>query len=154
MFKGIIPMNIGKRIRILREKKGIQQLELANKIKISQSKMNKIETGYQKKIEPELISEIAKSLNVTTDYLLGNTETNKLPQLTSKDERDIAKDLENIINNLENPDDSYAAFDGQTLDDLDEEDRELLIHALEQSMKIAKRIAKKKYTPKKYRNEE
>ena len=43
---------------------------------------------------------------------------------------------------------SYAAFDGQTLDDMDDEDRELLIASLENSLRLAKRIAKQKFTPK------
>lgn len=50
-----------------------------------------------------------------------------------------------------NSKDGYAAFDGQVLDDMDEEDKELLISALENSLKVAKRVAKQKFTPKKYR---
>lgn len=43
-------MDIGKRIRKLRERRGIEQLELAKMIGISQSKMNKIESGFQKEL--------------------------------------------------------------------------------------------------------
>ena len=64
------------------------------------------------------------------------------PPLTPKDERDIARDLENMIESL----DGSAAM-GSTEDD---EDRELLRASLETAMKIAKRTAKKKFTPKKY----
>ncbi len=42
-------------------------------------------------------------------------------------------------------------FDGQTLDDMEEEDKELLIASLENTLRIAKKIEKQKYTPKKYR---
>lgn len=70
--------------------------------------------------------------------------------LTAKDERDIQKELQKMIDSL-NAKNSYAAFDGQGLDDMDEEDRELLIASLENSLRLAKRIAKQKFTPKKYR---
>jgi len=79
--------------------------------------------------------------------------SNDLPELTKKDERDIAKDLEKIINNL-NANDGYSQFDGQVIEDMSEEDRELLIASLENSMRLAKRLAKQKFTPKKHRQQE
>jgi len=66
-------MNIGNKIRELREEKGMEQLELALRVDISQSKMNKIETGYQKRIEPEILVDISNVLGATTDYLLGKS---------------------------------------------------------------------------------
>ena len=44
--------------------------------------------------------------------------------------------------------DSALMFDGEPLDD---ESRELLISSLENSIRMAKLINKRKYTPKKYR---
>ena len=67
-------MDVGKRIRQLRENKGWEQLELAKKINISQSKMNKIETGFQKRIEPELLVDLSNVLGATVDYIVGNTD--------------------------------------------------------------------------------
>src|SRR5690554_1468633 len=67
-------MDVGKRIRKLREKKSLEQIELAELVGISQSKMNKIETGYQKRIEPDILVKLANSLNVSTDYLMGNVK--------------------------------------------------------------------------------
>lgn len=64
-------MDVGKKIRKLREKRGLEQLELARKVGISQSKMNKIETGFQKRLESDVLVSISEALNVTTDYLLG-----------------------------------------------------------------------------------
>src|SRR5690625_1764174 len=75
-------MNIGSKIRKLREEKGIEQLELALKIDISQSKMNKIETGYQKRIETDILVAISDALGVTTDYQLGKSSH---PSLREKD---------------------------------------------------------------------
>lgn len=85
-------MEIGKRIRRLRERRGMEQLELAQKVNISQSKMNKIETGFQKRIEPEILSDIARTLECTTDYLHGLSDN---PHSTEEE------DFQSFINNPE-----------------------------------------------------
>lgn len=93
---------------------------------------------------------VAEFFDTSTDYLLGLTDKKRYYDLTKNDEKNIQKQLEEMINGL-NSKDGYAAFDGQILDDMDEEDKELLISALENSLKVAKRVAKQKFTPKKYR---
>lgn len=72
-------------------------------------------------------------------------------ELTQKDEKDIQKELQRMIEGLES-NSGYAAFDGQTMEDMDQEDKELLISSLENSLRLAKRLAKQKFTPKKYRS--
>lgn len=67
--------------------------------------------------------------------------------LTPKDERDIAKRLDNTLSDLEDTQ-SALMFNGEPLDD---ETRELLKASLENSIRIAKINAKQKFTPKKYR---
>jgi len=143
-------MNIGDRIRKKRKEKNLTQSELGKLVNVSSQVISNWERGYTG-LSHDDIAKLAIALDVSTDFLLGNDSKDKLPELTPKDERDIAKDLEKIISSLDNPNDGYSHFDGQSIDDLDEEDRELLKAALETSMKIAKQIAKKKYTPKKYR---
>ncbi|SDI17826.1 DNA-binding transcriptional regulator, XRE-family HTH domain [Alteribacillus persepolensis] len=107
----------------------------------------------------ETLQKIADFFDVSTDYLLGRTDKNqsdwnaKLPELTDKDERDIQKELQEMIDGL-NSKDGYASFDGRDMSDMDEEDKELLINSLETSLRLAKRMAKQKFTPKKYRNED
>ena len=76
----------------------------------------------------------------------------KYTTLSPKEERDIARDLEKILANLEN-DNGMSFYDGEPMDGMDEEDRELLRISLLTSMQIAKQMAKKKFTPKKYRKE-
>ncbi|WP_282067018.1 helix-turn-helix domain-containing protein [Bacillus pumilus] len=131
--------------------------ELCNERKIS---INDLEQslGYSKNTLYRLktqtpgadkLQKIADYFDVSTDYLLGRTEVKRSFDLTEKDEKDIQKELQKIINGLEG--NSYAAFDGQTIDDMEEEDKELLIASLENTLRIAKKIAKQKYTPKKYR---
>ena len=72
-----------------------------------------------------------------------------LPPLTYRDEREIARDLEKMLADMD--DKNAMAATGGTVDD--DEDRELLKASLLTSMQLAKRIAKKKFTPKKYRKE-
>ena len=72
-------MDIGKRIKELRKDRGIEQLELAKMIGVSQSKMNKIESGFQKRLEPDILVSLSKSLNATVDYLVGKSDS---PHLT------------------------------------------------------------------------
>ncbi|MBY0054099.1 helix-turn-helix domain-containing protein [Brevibacillus agri] len=66
--------------------------------------------------------------------------------LTPKEEHDIVKDLERIMADLES--NQALAFHGEPIDD---EEMELLRASLENSLRIAKMVAKKKFTPKKYR---
>lgn len=151
--KGIFMM-IGDRLKKLRGNRS--QQEIADKIGISRARLSHYETGRSEP-DSDTLKKLAEFYQVTTDFLIsGRTDEkksewdSKLPELTPKDERDIAKDLERMINSLESKD-GYAQFDGQTLEDMDDEDRELLIASLENSLRLAKRIAKQKFTPKKYR---
>lgn len=74
-------------------------------------------------------------------------EKEPLPPLTKRDEAQIAKDLEKMLSDLDN--NTEFAAHGGTVEDSD--DKELLKAALLTSMKIAKRMAKEKFTPKKYK---
>jgi|GEM_PF-1648227 len=77
-----------------------------------------------------------------------NVKKDSLP-LSPKEERDIARDLEKMLSDLES--DDAMAFNGETMDD---DDKELLRISLENTMRMSKQMAKKKFTPKKYRKED
>ena len=99
------------------------------------------------------LEKIANYFDVPMGYLLGeeNTippETQKAPTLNKKDERDIARRLEETLNLLESSD--ALMFDGEPLD---QESMDLLKTSLQNQYTLAKQIAKKKFTPKKYRND-
>lgn len=93
----------------------------------------------------ETLDKIAAYFNVSTDYLLGK-ETKKAPVLTTKDERDIARNLEKIMDDLENSGD--LMFDGDPMSD---EAKESIRSALKLGLEAAKLKNKAIYTPKKYR---
>lgn len=92
---------------------------------------------------------VANYFNVSTDYLLGRTDKEHYYDLTDKDERDIQKRLEKMIEDLSQG--GALAF-SKDEPEIDKETRELLIVSLENSLRIAKIEAKKRFTPKKYRN--
>ncbi|RDE19304.1 helix-turn-helix domain-containing protein [Parageobacillus thermoglucosidasius] len=142
---------IGDNIKFFRKKAKMTQVELAEKANISRSYLADVERN---RYNPSLdtLKAIASALNVPVNSLIGEEDTKnldrdtKLPELTEKDERDIAKDLQRIMDSLESRE--GLMYDGEPMD---EETRELIHLSLENSMRLAKRIAKKKFTPKKYR---
>ena len=148
----------GSLIRFLRKKKGFTVNQLALYSGVSSAQISRIENGLRGVPKPETIKKLSEALGhpyedlmQVAGYIDDNTKTD-LPALTEKDERDIQKELEKIIKGLKTGN-GFAAFGGMDIDELDEEDRELLIASLEHSLRLAKRIAKQKFTPKKYRKE-
>jgi transcriptional regulator with XRE-family HTH domain len=141
------------RIRSIRKQKDMSGTKVAEILGISAQYYYDIEKG-KRNLSAEMAARLAEIFGVTTDYLLGRTDEpnaksdwdSKLPELTEKDELDIAKDLQRIMDNLESRE--GLMYDGEPID---EETKELIKISLENSMRLAKRIAKKKFTPKKYR---
>lgn len=140
---------LGKNIKNLRQQNRITQSELAKKMNVSQQTIGAWETGRAIP-SSDTLNELANYFNVSTDYLLGRELEKPYYTLNEKDEKDISKRLESIIDDLQNTD--ALAFSKEDAE-LDEETNELLIDALHHALRIAKIKAKKKYTPKKYRNE-
>lgn len=136
------------RLKELRENRNLTQAELAKLLKVSPSAIGMYEQG-RRDPDSSTLKKLSVLFNVSVDYLLDNQppQNDTLPALTLKDERQIAKDLENIVDSLN----GAAAMSD---DPEDEEDREMLKAALLQAMTLSKRLAKKKFTPKKYRHED
>ena len=143
-------MNIGHRIKSLRKYQGLTQKELAEKVHKSPQVISNWERGYTPNITNEDIVNLATALNVKVSDIVSSSNDDTradLPPITPRDERDIAKDLEKMLAEL----DTSAAFGGNLTPD--GEDLELLKSSLTQAMTLAKRVAKQKFTPKKYRKE-
>jgi len=139
-------MTLGNRLRALREKRKLTQKELAEKLNIPNQNISNYERDFRQP-DYETLQMLADFFDVTTDYLLGRSSN--LPQLTEKDEKDIAKKMESILEEMDS--DTALAFDGEPMD---EETRELVRAAIESNLRLAKQIAKKKFTPKKYRDQD
>ena len=91
----------------------------------------------------EKLQKIADYFQVSMDYLLGREQ-----YLTQKDEKDIAKDLDNIMEKLTSGEDGPASYNGE---ELSPEAAELFRDELDIALKRLKLINKEKYTPKKYK---
>ncbi|WP_042220746.1 helix-turn-helix domain-containing protein [Oceanobacillus manasiensis] len=66
-------MKLGERIIQLRERQNWSQRELAKRIQLNVSVMNRIELG-ERPVKDHELGRIATVLEVTTDYLLGRSE--------------------------------------------------------------------------------
>lgn len=135
-----------KMLRSIRKQKHMTMKELGALVGVSESAISQYETG-KRQADFETLLKLGDALGCSVDYLLRGDETQWTPTLTAKDERDIARELEKTLNDLGDFDNPLM-FDGEPLDD---ETRELLRASLENQIRMAKIIAKQKYTPKKYR---
>lgn len=68
-------IDIGFRIKQIREQKNISQEQLANLLEISQSKLSKIENGRLKKIEMKLVLKFCKNIDIELDEFFENKDT-------------------------------------------------------------------------------
>lgn len=130
----------------LRDERGVKDADVVRETGITKSTFSDWKSGRSKPKNDKL-QKIADYFGVTLDYLLigsGASKGNE-PTLTSKDERDISKKLDETLDQLESSE--GLMFDGEVLD---AETKELLKISLENALRTAKVIAKKKFTPKKY----
>lgn len=137
----------------LMEEKGVTAYRVAKDTGITQATLSRWKTG---KVSPsiETLQVLAEYFGVTIDYLMGNAhideqkppKTQKAPTLNKKDERDIKKKMDEMLEIFDSAD--ALMFDGEPLDD---ETRQLLRESYENQLRITKQLAKAKFTPKKYR---
>ena len=145
-------MGIPENIKFLREQHKLTQDELGKIAGVSGKAVSTWENGTKgprmgalQKIADHF--HISKSSIIEDDGLMAPLQTRPWqPSITEKDKRDIAKEVDDIIGGLSSS--AALCFDA---DDIDDETRELLRKSLENVMETARLLAKKKYTPYKYR---
>lgn len=107
-------------------------------------------TGWKQgkwNFKQDKLQKIADYFGVSIDYLItGEEKKESVPELSSRNERDIERDLKDTLGKLDSQD--GLMFDGEALDD---DTRELLRISLENTIRTAKIASKKKFTPKKYK---
>lgn len=113
---------------------------------VARATLSELKAGRSKTLTLETAEKLASVLEISVDELLGK-DIGKAPALTKKDERDISRMIDSTLEQLESAQDGLM-FDGEPLDD---ETRELLRMSLQNTYEMTKRIAKQKFTPKKYR---
>lgn len=149
-----------QKLKELRIERGIQQKDLAATLGIGANTLSRYENGKREPDNHTLV-QLADYFGVSVDYLLAHDPENKKappqsdgtfePELTEKDELDISKRLNAVLEDLGSTGEALM-FDGEPLE-LDDETRDALIKSIENSIRMGKLIAKQKYTPKKYRKD-
>ena len=135
---------INQRLKAARKAKKLTQEQLAQLLQTTKGTISNYENGHSTPSN-EMLVLLAEKLDVTADYLLGRSNN---PNPLTKEETDIAKRLEKFKEELEHSD--GLAFDGEPMS---EEAKESLIESMEHIFRQTQRI-NKKYTPKKYREDE
>ncbi|MEX0050283.1 helix-turn-helix domain-containing protein [Clostridium butyricum] len=145
-------------------KKGWSRYKLCKEAGMAQSTLSDILGGKNVSPKTSTLQRIADALDVSInvffdDKILPSVDVNSAfagsgelkmdNELSQRAERDIQKSLSQTLDMIENSQDGLM-FDGEPLE-LDDLTKELLKQSLENSMRMAKKIAKEKYTPKKYK---
>ena len=137
------------------EERGIKGSKLCDDLGISRSTLTELRKGRAKSLNIKKATLIAKYFDVPDEYLIGEAsgeqtspETQKAPTLNKKDERDIAKTLEQLRETLEN--EEGLMFYG---DPMSNEAKESILAAMKLGVQAAKLKNKEKYTPKKYKKD-
>lgn len=135
-------MNAFDRVKSLADKQKISIVELEERLGFGKNSLYRWKTSAP---ASDKLKKVADYFNVTTDYLLGRTDT---PQFTRKDEKDVQRLLQEMIDGLS--DKSYAHLNNGG-EELDEEAAELLRDSLERTARRAKLLAKEKFTRNDYK---
>ena len=139
-------MGLYENVKEAAKSKGYSINKLEKELGFARSYISKF-----KNITPsaDKVQKIADFLGVTSEYLLTGTD-DVGSSLTAKDNRDIAKDLDSIMEKLTAGEDGPASYNGE---ELSPEAAELFRDELEIALKRLKIINKEKYTPKKYKKQ-
>lgn len=135
-------MSLKERIKNLASKQGISLPALEAELGFGNSTIVKWDKSTP---NADKLNAVAKYFGVSMEYLLNGIDDDGL---TEKDNRDISKDLENIMSKLSDNDDGPINYDGIELDD---ETRYLLRDAINLGLRQVKISNKEKYTPNKYK---
>lgn len=134
--------------------KGVKPGRACTDMGLSRSLSAKWKNMGTKKPSAEVLEKMSSYFGISINEILDedsdfvSPETQKAPTLNKKDERDIARRLEETLNLLESSD--ALMFDGEPLD---QDSMDLLKTSLQNQYTLAKKIAKQKFTPKKYRTD-
>lgn len=138
-------MGLYENVKSAAKEKGYSINRLEKELGFSRSYVSKFRS-----ITPsaDKIQKIADFLDVSSEYLLTGENISKSVnnQLTKKDERDIAKDMDAIRSKLLNGADGPLSYDGEPIP---KEDAELLLGQIELMIRRLKPINKEKYNPNK-----
>lgn len=134
--------------------KGVKPGRACTDMGLSRSLSAKWKNMGTKKPSAEVLEKMSSYFGISINEILDedsdfvSPETQKAPTLNKKDERDIAKTLEQLRETLEN--EEGLMFYG---DPMSNEAKESILAAMKLGVQAAKLKNKEKYTPKKYKKD-
>ena len=91
---------IGSRLSVCRQNKNMTQEELANKLGVTPQALSKWERGISLP-DTAMLPDIARMLEISTDYLLGISQENNTQNINSEIQNIIGENLRNSLEPLE-----------------------------------------------------
>ncbi len=135
-------MSLKDRIKSLANERGISLPVLEAELGFGNSTIVKWDKSTP---NADKLNAVAKYFDVSMDYLMNGIDEDGL---TEKNNKDISKDVDRIMEKLSAGEDGPASYDGQ---ELDPEAAELFRDELKIALRRLKIVNKEKYTPKKYK---
>ena len=136
-------MNSVERVKQLCKERKIPISKLEKDLGYSNGYISQLRKGV---FPSDRLSDIANYLGVKTDFIMFGDEANGV-ELTSRDRRDIAKELDRIMNEMAIGEDAPLCYNGVPIP---ETKLELLRQAIEVALEDAKKRNKVTYRP--YKN--
>lgn len=139
-------------LKVACAQRGTSPTSLLKKLGMSTSSVTSWKNGVVPQIKT--VYQLAEALDIDPTVLLEGAgevlggDTKKAPVLTEKDKRDVAKDVAQIMESLE--DGGELMFDGVPMSD---EARASMAAAMRIGLEEARRRNKETYTPKKFKKE-
>ncbi len=131
----------------LLQKRGVTSYKVAKEAGVTQTALSNWKAGRSTPTTKTL-QKIADYFGVTVDYLISgkndSSEDVRETELSARDERDIAKDLDRIMNEIKKGDDGPLYYNGVEIDDAS---INLLQNAIEYALRETKKENKVKYNP-------
>lgn len=143
LIEKVLRMTTFDRVKKLAEEQKITIVELEEKLGFGR---NSLYSWKKKTPNGDSLQKVADYFNVSTDYLLGRTNK-KYYELTDSEKDDIAKQADEMLEGITSG--SNFNFYGEPATP---EQLERIRVALTTAMEMNKEEAKKKFTPKKYRD--
>lgn len=139
------------RFNELCKEKGVTANKACADMGLSRSLAAKWKSTKTQRPSAEVLEKMSIYFNLSIDEILGNVHHQKEKPanedgLTERDKKDIAKNLERLMADLENSGD--LMFDG---DPASPEAIDSIRNAMAMALEYAKKVNKEKYTPKKYK---
>ena len=135
--------NVNLIIANRRKELGLTLEDIAKIVNVSKGTVSRWESGEIDNMRRDKIALLANALKISPLVLMGMNEKNAHPSTAPTSMPDAVKKLEEIK--------SYFSSAAALGEGMSEEDKALLLAAIEPTILQAKAAARKKFTPKKYR---